>query len=215
MTDYLATGHPVGGDFRELGKRVLADGGLRPADDVPDSEGIAGIATTGRDGARRCRSARLRRRSRCAVACQARRLDPAALRAFAWARLRSALPASRGLGTPLAGSRNTPPTKWRIANRAPTFTDYLTSSRFWFESFQNWQSEFLAIAVDGLARGVPATAMVAGIETRTCAACRDGTLKGITMPTKGVTPHGPRQRSERIESAHNGARIRTRKDGRG
>jgi hypothetical protein len=29
---------------------------------------------------------------------------------------------------------------------APVFTDYLTSSRFWFESFQNWQSEFLAIA---------------------------------------------------------------------
>jgi hypothetical protein len=28
----------------------------------------------------------------------------------------------------------------------PVFTDYLTSSRFWFESFQNWQSEFLAIA---------------------------------------------------------------------
>jgi hypothetical protein len=28
----------------------------------------------------------------------------------------------------------------------PTLPDYLTSSRFWFESFQNWQSEFLAIA---------------------------------------------------------------------
>jgi hypothetical protein len=28
----------------------------------------------------------------------------------------------------------------------PAFGDYLTSSRFWFESFQNWQSEFLAIA---------------------------------------------------------------------
>jgi hypothetical protein len=28
----------------------------------------------------------------------------------------------------------------------PVLTDYLTSSRFWFESFQNWQSEFLAIA---------------------------------------------------------------------
>src|SRR5262245_32483667 len=27
-----------------------------------------------------------------------------------------------------------------------SFTDYVTSSRFWFESFQNWQSEFLAIA---------------------------------------------------------------------
>ena len=29
---------------------------------------------------------------------------------------------------------------------APVFTDYLASPRFWFESFQNWQSEFLAIA---------------------------------------------------------------------
>jgi len=27
----------------------------------------------------------------------------------------------------------------------PTFAEYLTSARFWFESFQNWQSEFLAI----------------------------------------------------------------------
>ena len=27
----------------------------------------------------------------------------------------------------------------------PTVTAYLGSSRFWFESFQNWQSEFLAI----------------------------------------------------------------------
>ena len=28
----------------------------------------------------------------------------------------------------------------------PVFADYLTSSRFWFESFQNWQSEFFSIA---------------------------------------------------------------------
>lgn len=28
---------------------------------------------------------------------------------------------------------------------ALSLSDYLTSSRFWFESFQNWQSEFLAI----------------------------------------------------------------------
>ena len=28
----------------------------------------------------------------------------------------------------------------------PALTDYLVSARFWFESFQNWQSEFLAIA---------------------------------------------------------------------
>jgi len=28
----------------------------------------------------------------------------------------------------------------------PTLGEYLRSARFWFESFQNWQSEFLAIA---------------------------------------------------------------------
>ena len=28
----------------------------------------------------------------------------------------------------------------------PSLAEYLTSARFWFESFQNWQSEFLAIA---------------------------------------------------------------------
>jgi hypothetical protein len=28
----------------------------------------------------------------------------------------------------------------------PALADYLASPRFWFESFQNWQSEFLAIA---------------------------------------------------------------------
>ena len=28
----------------------------------------------------------------------------------------------------------------------PTMVEYLSSARFWFESFQNWQSEFLAIA---------------------------------------------------------------------
>jgi hypothetical protein len=28
----------------------------------------------------------------------------------------------------------------------PVLVDYLASSRFWFESFQNWQSEFFSIA---------------------------------------------------------------------
>jgi hypothetical protein len=32
------------------------------------------------------------------------------------------------------------------AQPPPALGDYLTSARFWFESFQNWQSEFLAIA---------------------------------------------------------------------
>jgi len=32
------------------------------------------------------------------------------------------------------------------AQPPPTLADYVVSPRFWFESFQNWQSEFLAIA---------------------------------------------------------------------
>ena len=32
-------------------------------------------------------------------------------------------------------------------SRTVTVLGYLATSRFWFESFQNWQSEFLAVAV--------------------------------------------------------------------
>jgi hypothetical protein len=35
----------------------------------------------------------------------------------------------------------------RHGQPAPALTDYLGSSRLWFESFQNWQSEFLSVAV--------------------------------------------------------------------
>ncbi len=36
----------------------------------------------------------------------------------------------------------------QIAKNKPTITalEYVSESRFWFESFQNWQSEFLAVA---------------------------------------------------------------------
>jgi hypothetical protein len=29
---------------------------------------------------------------------------------------------------------------------SPSFVEYLSSGRFWFESMQNWQSEFLSLA---------------------------------------------------------------------
>jgi hypothetical protein len=32
-----------------------------------------------------------------------------------------------------------------VTERCPTFVQYLGSSQLWFESFQNWQSEFLAV----------------------------------------------------------------------
>lgn len=33
-----------------------------------------------------------------------------------------------------------------IGGNAESFLAYLVDTKFWFESFQNWQSEFLAIA---------------------------------------------------------------------
>ena len=37
----------------------------------------------------------------------------------------------------------------QMSHGQPTVTllDYLGTSQFWFQSFQNWQSEFLAVAV--------------------------------------------------------------------
>ena len=37
-------------------------------------------------------------------------------------------------------------TRSRLHGEATRLADYVTSSRFWFESFQNWQSEFLSVA---------------------------------------------------------------------
>ena len=38
------------------------------------------------------------------------------------------------------------PCSCRTKSWPEKLADYLVSPRFWFESFQNWQSEFLAIA---------------------------------------------------------------------
>ena len=44
---------------------------------------------------------------------------------------------------------------------AVTVLGYLATSRFWFESFQNWQSEFLAVASIVAAVDLPAPARIA------------------------------------------------------
>ena len=41
---------------------------------------------------------------------------------------------------------------------------YMTSERFWFESFQNWQSEFLGDRRDGGLSHLPAPARLARVE---------------------------------------------------
>ena len=44
-----------------------------------------------------------------------------------------------------SGAREFSHEQERHGGEAVSFLGYLTTSRFWFESFQNWQSEFLAV----------------------------------------------------------------------
>jgi hypothetical protein len=48
--------------------------------------------------------------------------------------------------TPL-GSARTSSTESPAARKPSSRTRYLTTSRFWFESLQNWQSEFLSVVL--------------------------------------------------------------------
>jgi hypothetical protein len=59
----------------------------------------------------------------------------------------------------------------------PTLTDYLLSARFWFDPSRTGKANFWRACLNGLARSVPATAMVAGIQASACAARRDRPVK--------------------------------------
>jgi hypothetical protein len=49
------------------------------------------------------------------------------------------------LGHALGGVRETNSEARNHGEPQESFVEYVTSSQFWFESFQNWQSEFLAV----------------------------------------------------------------------
>ena len=51
------------------------------------------------------------------------------------------------IGHALGGWRDYADEEVLHGQAAPLLGEYVTSSRFWFESFQNWQSEFLSVAV--------------------------------------------------------------------
>jgi hypothetical protein len=50
---------------------------------------------------------------------------------------------------------------------------YMRSAAFWFESFQNWQSEFLSVAAIVFVVYISTTAGIAGVEAGACAIQRD------------------------------------------
>ena len=139
-------GPPLGGDGRELGERVPADGDVRPADDVPRAEGLAGIAAASTceelvDAIRGTSPIDPR-----AVAGATRRLGAAAVRELARPRVRAAVPGVVGGPRGRAGLRDYADDQVPHGQPAADVPEYMASPRFWFESFQNWQSEFLSLA---------------------------------------------------------------------
>ena len=146
LSGYLATGHPWEALFENWESEFLQMAVFVLLTTFLIQKGSPESRRPGVKRARRHRSAGLRRRSRRAVAGQARRLDLAALRAFARPGVRPAV--SDLVGRPRArrvcgvcgrpgGASPAAPGADRLPRHRP---------RFWFESFQNWQSEFLAIA---------------------------------------------------------------------
>ena len=79
------------------------------------------------------------------MACQTRRLGAAPLRTFVGIGVRLLFLVS-WVGHALGGFAEYAADQVEHGQARPTLADYLVSARFWFESFQNWQSEFLAIA---------------------------------------------------------------------
>ena len=135
------------GDLRELGERVPADGHVRRAHRVPVPARLVGVQADRRAGAAGRGPARARgrpgcARGRCSVAAGCSRSYENSLAASVLPVLPRLLAAARrrrrpGVQRGAAGAR-----RRGGDHRGSTST----TSQFWFESFQNWQSEFLAVA---------------------------------------------------------------------
>ena len=122
---------------RELGERVPADGHLRhPHRDALPAR-LGGIAGSRRGERRACRRrARKRRRG----------VWRGSSTSTPWASPSASCswrPSRCTCGEAIAPRSRRP---WCTASTPPALAAHLGDTQFWFESFQNWQSEFLATA---------------------------------------------------------------------
>ena len=146
MTDYLATGHPWEALFENWESEFLQMAVFVLLTTVLVQKGSAGIAPARREGAGGCRPARLRRTIRmrpgrsnaaggfCVLYENSLGLVFVVLFLLSWA------------GHAAGGFAESVEDQVAHGLGRSSWTEYLASPRFWFESFQNWQSEFLAIA---------------------------------------------------------------------
>ena len=144
MTDYLATGHPWEAifenwesEFLQMAAFVLLTTFLiqkgSPESDDPGSRNSS-IPILATSPTTRTRPGRQARRLDLALYEHSLGLAFVLLFLIAW------------VGHALGGFAEYAADQVTHHQPRPALPDYLMSARFWFESFQNWQSEFLAIA---------------------------------------------------------------------
>ena len=143
------------GHVRELGERVPPDGAPSCSSPYSSSNGAPPSPSEPRTSTRTPEAHR--RRPRRPVAGAPRRCLAQALRAQPVPRLRSLLflavdPRPR----PRRRPRSTARTQSHGEPQASVVEFVDVVSEFWFESFQNWQSEFLAVGVDRRPDRLPA-----------------------------------------------------------
>ena len=181
------TGRLRRGDVRELGERVPADGHVRRAHRVPVPEGILGVQADRRAAAAGRGPPQSAGQAGRAVAGAPRRLGAEALRELARRRCSSCCSWRRSRCTPSAARGLQREQELPHGEPSRSAAGYLGTSQFWFESFQNWQSEFLAVAVDRRRLGLPAPARLRRVEAGRRAARRD---RHLIQPGGGRTGNG-------------------------
>ena len=134
----------------------------------------------------------------------------------------SALPASPSCSTPPSASLSTTRTGWRTARPASTLVRYAASSRFWFESFQNWQSEFLSLAAMVVLSIFLQAARLAGVEAGRRTDVADGRMSSEAGPsphwlrnTEATMAKYGKSASKNVESAMRRRKKGTLKSGSG
>ena len=134
------------GDVRELGVRVPADGHVRRADRLPVPEGLLGVEADRRAAPRRTRTRATPRRARGRRGRCARAAGCCSSTSTRWPSPSSCCSSHRSRCTRSAVRKAYNDEQLQHGEAAVSAWRYVTTSQFWFESFQNWQSEFLAVA---------------------------------------------------------------------
>ena len=147
LVDYLVTGHFGEATFENWESEFLQMSAFVLLTAFLFQKGSRGVEEPGRAGSRSTRTL-ARRANRAAAPWPVRRggIVLTLYESSLSIDLRSSVPASRSCSTPPSASRSTTRSSWPTVRRRRRWFEYVESSRFWFESFQNWQSEFLSLA---------------------------------------------------------------------